>query len=306
MARMPVAGLSSYTHIDGFAGDRGIPFGGASMQHGTAVFDGIRSYGTPHGAALFRVREHVGRLLCSARTMGIKHDYTSDALLRAVMRAAADSKLADCYLRPVMFARDPYLGVDLRAFRFTVGVEVWPVPPSDPAPARLTISPWRRPVRSSFPPNVKATGTYAVSALAKTAASAAGFDDAIQLDALSGRVAEATVANIFLIKDGLLRTPWTADSLLPGITRDSILRLATLVGLTASEGPVDVADLAAADEVFLGGTAAGLVTVSSIGEWQYAAHGPVFTTLSRAYQDAVTGRRFTELRWCDLVDDASG
>jgi branched-chain amino acid aminotransferase len=301
---MVTASLSSYTYLDGFEGDRSIPFGSNSLQHGTAVFDGIRCYSTPRGPALFRPREHVERLLHSARTLGIEHDYSFDALLAAVVRAAADSKLADCYVRPVLFARDPYLGVGLRAFRFTLGVEVWPVRPSGNAAARLTISPWRRPATSSFPPTVKATGTYAVSALAKTAAVAAGFDDAIQLDALSGRIAEATIANVFVIKDGRLSTPWTRDALLPGITRDSVLRLAALIGLEASEGSVEVADLAAADEVCLTGTASGLVTVSSIGQWRYTAHGPVFAALSRAYQDAAEGRRFTELGWCHLVPGA--
>jgi branched-chain amino acid aminotransferase len=298
---MVTASVSSHTHLDEFEGDRSIPFGSNSMQHGTAVFDGIRGYNTPRGPALFRPREHVERLLQSAATLGIEHGYSSQALLSAVIRAAADSELADCYVRPVLFTRDPRLGVDLRAFRFTLGVEVWPVPPSGPAQARLTISPWRRPARSSFPPQVKATGSYAVSALAKTAAVTAGFDDAIQLDPLSGRVAEATIANVFLIKDGRLSTPWTTDGLLPGITRDCVLRLAALIGLEASERPVEVADVAAADEVFLTGTAAGLVTVSSVGEWRYAPHGPGFAALSRAYQDAVTGQRFTELGWCDLV-----
>lgn len=298
---MVTASPSGYTYIDGFPEDRGVPFGANSMQHGTAVFDAMRGYGTPGGAVLFRPREHIERLLRSAATLGIEHDYSFSALLTAVLRAAADSKLADCYVRPVLFARDPRLGVDLRTFRFTLGVEVWPVPPSPDVAARLTISPWRRPARTSFPPEVKATGTYAVSALAKTAAGTAGFDDAIQLDALSGRVAEATIANVFLVRDGRLGTPWTQDSLLPGITRDSVLRLAALTGLDASEGPVGTADLAAADEVFLTGTASGLVSVSSIGERRYAPHGPVFSALSRAYQDVINGRRFTELRWCEPV-----
>jgi len=301
---MVAASLSSHTQLDGFEGDRSIPFGGNSVQHGTAVFDGIRCYDTPRGPALFRLREHAERLLNSARTIGIEHDYSFSGLLAAITRAAADSRLADCYVRPVLFARDPYIGVDLHAFRFTLGVEVWPMPPSSQAESRLDISPWRRPAKSSFPPTVKATGTYAVSALARTAAVTAGFDDAIQLDALSGRVAEATTANVFLVKDGRLRTPWTADGLLPGITRDSVLRLAALIGLEADEGPVEIADLAAADEVFLTGTASGLVSVPAIGEWRYPSHGPVFAALSRAYLDAVTGRRFTELGWCQLVPSA--
>lgn len=297
---VPVS-LSSYTHLDEFADDRTIPFGSASMQHGVAVFDGIRGYSTARGPALFRPREHVERLLDSARALGIQHDYSSRELLAAVLRAAADSGLADCYVRPVLFARDQYLGIDMREIRFSLGIEVWPAPPSDDRDVRLTISPWRRPARSSFPPKVKATGCHVLSALAKTAAVAAGFDDAIQLDTLSGRVAEATSANVFLIKDGHLSTPWTADSLLPGITRDSILRLAALIGLEASEGPVDIADLAAADEVFLAATAAELVSVSAIGEWRYPPGGPVFAALYRAFHDAATGRRFTELCWCDLV-----
>lgn len=301
---MLTASLSSYTYLDGFEGDRGIPFGSSSVQHGTAVFDGIRCYATPRGPALFRVREHIERLLYSAKTLGIEHHYSYKALLAAVVRATVDSKLADCYVRPGLFARDPYLGVGLRAFRFILGIEVWPVPLSGNAAARLTISPWRRPARSSFPPTVKATGMYAVSALAKTAATAAGFDDAIQLDALSGRVAEATTTNVFLVKEGRLSTSWTEDTLLPGITRDSILRLAELIGLETSERPVEVADLAAADEVFLTGTASGLVTVSSIGQWQYTAHGPVFANLCRAYEDAALGRCFAELGWCRLVAGA--
>jgi branched-chain amino acid aminotransferase len=302
---MVTARLSSHTYLDADPGARSIPFGGNSVQHGTAVFDGIRCYRTDSGPALFRPGEHVRRLLSSASTLGIEHRYSFEDVLMAVSRAASECGLGDSYVRPVLFAREPYLGVDLSAFRFTLGVEVWPVPPVRRAEARLTVSPWRRPATSSFPPTVKATGTYAVSALAKTRAVVAGFDDAIQLDALSGRVAEATIANVFLVQDGRLLTPWPEDALLPGITRDCVLRLAAVLGIEAREGPVEIADLAGADEVFLTGTASELVGVRSIDGWHFPGQGPVFAELGRAFRDAVSGRRFGELGWCLPVAESA-
>lgn len=295
---MVTAKPSSHTYLDGCQDARTVPFGGNSMQHGTAVFDGIRCYDTARGPTLFRPRKHVLRLLSSARILGIEHRYSFDETMAAVTNAAAESGLGDCYVRPVLFAQAPLLGVDLHAFQFTLGVEVWPVPPTNDAEVRLTVSPWRRPATTSFPATVKATGTYVVSALAKTQAISAGFDDAIQLDALSGRVAEATIANVFLVRGGTLLTPWSQDALLAGVTRDSILRLAAELGIRTSEGPVELAELAAADEVFLTGTASELVSVRSVDQWNYARRGTVFTDLSRAFRDAVTGRRFGELGWC--------
>lgn len=292
---------SSHTLLDGHPGERTVPFGGNSLQHGTAVFDGIRAYATDSGPLLFRPAEHVRRLLSSADTLGIGHRWSFEDVLALVVRAAARES-GDSYVRPVLFARDPYLGVDLRALEFTLGVEVWPIPPPTVRPARLTVSPWRRPAPSSFPPAVKATGTYAVSAVARTHAGAAGFDDAIQLDPGSGRVAEATIANVFLVRGRRLLTPWPRESLLPGITRDTVLRLAASLGIEAHEGPVDVGDLAAADEVFLTGTASELVPVGSVDAWTYPAPGPVFTELAAAFRDAVTGR-LNGLGWCVPVSD---
>jgi branched-chain amino acid aminotransferase len=292
------ASPSSHTWLDGRQSVRAVPFGGNSMQHGTAVFDGIRCYRTPDGPALFRPREHVLRLLSSARILGIEHGYSFAAMMAAVTGAVEDSGLGDCYARPVLFAPEPLLGVDLHAFRFTLGVEVWPVPPPSAARVRLTVSPWRRPAATSFPATIKATGTYVVSALARTHAVSAGFDDAIQLDALSGRVAEATIANVFLVRDGMLLTPWTEDALLPGVTRDSILRLAEVLGISTREGPVELTALATAQEVFLTGTASELVGVRSVDDWAYLDDGPVFTALSRAFREMVTGRRRDEFDWC--------
>ena len=130
-----------------------------------------------------------------------------------------------------------------------------------------------------------------MSAIAKTHASQQGYDDALQLDPDSGLVAEATIANVFLVRDGCLATPWTRDSLLPGITRRSVLDLAGTLGLEAVEKPVTTDELLGADEVFLTGTAIGLVPVAVVDERTYPAKHPVFDALNDAYTGAVTGHR---------------
>ncbi|ACU38735.1 aminotransferase class IV [Actinosynnema pretiosum subsp. pretiosum] len=266
-----------------------IPFGSNSLQHGTAVFEGIRGYAGVDGPALFRLDDHLNRLLDSARLLGVDHDYDLAGLRAHVLSAAAGH--GDVYVRPLLTTLDTALGVDLRALRFTLVTGLWPVPGRDvrpSRPARLTVSPWRRPSTASFPVRAKATGSYANSALARTAAVRAGFDDAVQLDPVSGRVAEGTVTNVFLVAGGVVRTPWLADSVLAGITRDSVLRLARDLGLTAEEGPVTEAELRDADEVFLTGTASELVRVGRVDGAEYRA-GPVFDALAEAFRRATTG-----------------
>jgi branched-chain amino acid aminotransferase len=270
---------------------RTVPFGSNSLQHGTAVFEGIRCYGTQAGSAAFRLEDHLIRLLAPARALSIPHDYTLDRLREAVPGAAAGCGLADAYVRPVLYTPEPRLGVGLEAFRFTLGIEIWPAPGEAaevlaPEPIRLTISPWRSISRATFPVGTKATGVYA---LAKTRAVADGFDDAVLLDPESGRVTEATIANVFLVRDQTITTPWPADSLLAGLTRDSVLTLARhLRYLTVSE-PVQPGDLLAADEVFCTGTAIGLVPVAALDDRRYPDKRPVFTELWSAYQAVARG-----------------
>ncbi|HWO68450.1 MAG TPA: aminotransferase class IV [Umezawaea sp.] len=267
-----------------------VPFGGNSLQHGTAVFEGIRGYAGVDGPALFRLDDHLVRLLGSARLLGIEHPYDLADLRSHVLTAAA-AGAGDVYVRPVLLTVDTVLGVDLRALSFTLMTELWPAPGRDVRPtgaARLTVSPWRRPSAASFPVRAKATGGYANSALARTAAVRAGFDDAVQLDPDSGRVAEATVANVFVVRDGRIRTPWLVDSVLAGITRASVLALAGGLGLAAEEGPVTVDDLRAADEVFLTGTASEIVPVGVVDDVVYGAR-PVCEALADAFRRAVTG-----------------
>jgi branched-chain amino acid aminotransferase len=299
------AAVSAATVLDGDPG-RMIPFGANSMQHGTAVFEGIRCYATAGGAHLFRLDDHLTRLLASARAMGIPHGYDLDELRDRVLMATAAAGLTDSYVRPVLYTPHCRLGVDLRAFEFTFGVEVWPaVDEQRPGTRglRLMLSPWHRPGRTSFPVGTKATGLYAFSAVARTHAAASGFDDAVQLDPDTGRVAESTISNVFLVRAGTVLTPWLEDSLCPGITRRSVLELAQGMGIEVVEGPVTVADLHAADEVFLTGTALGLAPAGSFDDTTYGPERPVFTALDEAYRAAVRGLDAAPAGWLTPVPD---
>ncbi|MFF8614364.1 aminotransferase class IV [Streptomyces sp. NPDC015350] len=296
--------VSVATVVEGAPGLTSVPFGSNSVQHGTAVFEGIRSHAGPGGPLLFRLDDHIDRLLASAAALGIEHPYGKDELRRMIVGATAATGLADTYVRPVLYTPEARLGVDLARFAFRFGAETWAAPgtgtPAGPG-IRLTVSPWARPSPRTFPTGVKATGNYAVSALAKTRAAEAGYDDAVQLDPHTGRVAEATIANVFAVRSGRLVTPWTRESLLPGITRDTVLRLAEDLGVDTGEEPLTVDDLAGADELFLTGTALGLVPVAHFENRELPPERPVFDRLDRAYRDCVGGRVPTRPGWLTPV-----
>jgi branched-chain amino acid aminotransferase len=281
---------------------RNIAFGGNSMQHGTAVFEGIRCYQGDGGPAIFRLEDHLRRLLRSAELIGIPTSWDLAELTAQVQAAAAGCGLADCYLRPVIFAAEPKLGLDLRRLAFDFAVEIWPVE-SEPValPVAVRVSPWRRPVASSYPVGAKSTGAYVVSAVARTAAAADGFDDAIQLDPESGRVAEATVANVFIVDEGRLSTPWTQESLLAGITRDTVLILAAELGIPVEERPIEVEELGDADEIFLTGTATELVAVATLDHRELKPDRPVFHALLEEFRRTVQGRRKDHLHWLTAI-----
>ena len=284
--------------------DRDIPFGGNSMQHGTAVFEGIRCYPTPDGPRVFRLDDHLARLRRSAELIGIPGVPSMAELRTQVLAAVPDSaEHPGCYLRPVLYAPDPVLGLDLRTLRFQLGVEVWPADTvADHPGLALTVSPWRRPPGECLPVGAKVTGAYAMSAVARTHAAHAGFDDAVQLDPHTGRVAEATVANIFLVHGGRLSTPWLRDGPLPGITRDTVLTLAAELGIEAGESPVEVGDMRAADEIFLTGTFIELVPARSLDGREFDPGGPVFRALFDRFRDTVSGAQSAHLDWLTAPD----
>ncbi len=285
-----------------------VPFLTSGLHYGVGVFEGIRCYETQRGPAIFRLPEHVDRLVASARVLGFRDlRFSRDELFGAIVETVRLNGLAACYIRPLIYLAEGGWNLTVDTGRPHAGVAVWPWHAYLGAEAR------ERGVRanvSSFTrhhPNIamtkaKITGNYANSVLAKTESVRLGFDEAIMLDS-QGYVAECTGENIFIVSRGVIRTP-PPGAILEGITRDAILALAGDQGLTVREEPVTRDNLYVADEVFVCGTAAEVVALReidfrTIGD---GGVGPITRRLQTAYHEATEGRHPRAAAWGHVVE----
>lgn len=258
-----------------------------ALHYGSAVFEGERIY----GGRVFRLAAHSARLVRSARLIDFEIPWSRaeiDAATREVVRA---NGLTQGYVRPVAWRGAEAIGVSALGTAVHLAIAPWEwgayfAPEAKLRGVRLTMSPFRRPGPESAPGESKASGLYVICTMAKDRAIRAGFDDAVMLD-WRGRVAEATGANLFLVRDGRLVTP-AVDNFLDGITRRAVLGLARAAGIATEECAVSPEDLATADEVFLTGTAAEIVPVREIDGRAYAV-GPVVRRLIADF-DGLTRR----------------
>lgn len=264
-----------------------------TLHYGWGVFEGIRAHPTPSGPKVFRLDAHVERMFRSARLCGIDMPCTRDELGCAITGLVERNGLPACYLRPLVYAEPGDLGIDPTSFRtqLLVAAWEWASPTSGDMPVsrlRATLSARRRNFDQAIPMGAKACGSYLNAAMARAEAVRAGFDEAILLNA-DGLVADACVENVFVVHDGFLTTPPLSDGPLPGITRDTVLRLADRLGIPAAEHSLSPSDLFAADEMFLTGTAAGIVAVTTVDGRAIGdgTSGPVTETISATYRDAV-------------------
>jgi branched-chain amino acid aminotransferase len=278
-----------------------------ALHYGAGVFEGIRCYGTPRGPAVFRLRDHIDRLLQSARILGFRDlPYSADTLCIAVRELIAVNALEECYIRPVMYLAEGGWNLTLDGGRLHAGIAVWPWTNYLGADAldrgvRANISSFTRHHPNVSMTKAKVIGNYANSILAKTESVRLGFEEAILLDP-EGYVAECTGENIFIVRRGALMTPPPAG-ILDGLTRQSVILLARDAGYDVQETRLSRDDLYAADEVFVCGTAAeviGLCEIDfrTIGQGR---SGPVTRVLQRAYADAVHGRDVRSPEWLDYV-----
>ena len=252
-----------------------IPWDGAKLHvmshvvhYGSSVFEGIRCYHTPDGAAVFRLREHLRRFRqsCHIYRMPLAHDI--DALADAVCTLITDNRLDACYVRPIALRGFGAAGVHPAASPVETYIVCWPWGAylGDGALERgidVCVSSWRRAAPDTFPMLAKAGGHYLAAQLMKMEAVGNGFAEAIALN-VDGLVSEASGENVFLVVDGALVTPAVDGSQLPGITRDSVLALARDIGIPVREQPVPRELLYCADELFLTGTAAEITPVRSV------------------------------------------
>jgi len=235
------------------------------VHYGSSVFEGIRCYAQPQGSAVFRLPEHMQRLLDSGRIYRMTIPYTLDELCAAVVDTIEANGVAPCYIRPIVLRGYGEIGVSPKGSPIEVYIANFPwgkyMPGGDGAD--VCVSSWNRLAPNTMPALAKAGANYMNSQLIRMEADANGYAEGIALD-VQGLVSEGSGENIFIVRNGVLYTPLLANSALSGITRDSVLTIARHLGLTVIEQPIPRELLYISDEVFFTGTAAEVSPIRSI------------------------------------------
>ena len=285
--------------------DARIHVGAHGLHYGSGVFEGIRAYETPKGSAVFRLSEHLKRLDNSARLLHMELPFTVEELRASCHRLIAVNGLPECYLRPIAFFGYGELGVSAVGNPVDVVIMSWPWgaylgEEGLKNGIRVKISSWQRVGPNTIPHASKATGIYLNSMLAVTEANRAGYDEAILLTA-EGFIADGSGENVFLVKDGAIATPPLATSILPGITRNSLIQIAQDLGYTVEEKNLIRSDLVAADEVFMTGTAAEVTPIREVDDREIGPPGPVTKELQTAYLDTCRGKSERWAQWLEYA-----
>jgi branched-chain amino acid aminotransferase len=281
-----------------------------TMHYGSGVFEGIRAYPTSQGVAIFRLADHIARLVASAKVFMIDIPFTLDQVIEATREVVRVNGMDDgCYLRPLVYLGYGEMGLNPLPCPVNVSIAAWPWGSylGDEGVAngvRVKVSSWRRHDANAVPTAAKGTGMYVNSSLAKVEALKAGYDEAILL-APDGRVSECTGENLFIVRDGIVITPHTSDAgALAGITQDSVETIAADLGFSVSHEALIRTDLYTADEAFLTGTAAEVVPIRSVDDRVVGdgTPGPVTKEIQETYFAAVRGRVDRYKDWLDYVD----
>ena len=282
-----------------------IHVGAHGLHYGSGVFEGIRAYETPNGTAVFRLTDHLKRLDNSAKLLGMELPFTVEQLREVSHELIAINGLPECYLRPIAFYGYGELGVSAVGNPIDVVIMSWPWgaylgEEGLKKGIRVKISSWQRIGPNVIPHVAKATGVYLNSMLAVTEANRAGYDEAILLTA-EGYIADGSGENIFIVKDGVIYTPDLSTSILPGITRDTVIQIAQDLGHRVVETSLIRSDLYLADEAFMCGTAAEVTPLRAIDDYELGV-GPVTLELQESYLDTVRGRSERWAQWLDYAE----
>ena len=255
------------------------------LHYGSSVFEGVRAY----GGQIFELTRHNERLANSAKLLGFSLPYTTAELDKACRDVLAANGFMDAYLRPVAYRGSEQMGVSAQHSKIHIAIASWEWPSYFSPELRdkgikLTVSKWRRPSPDTAPTASKAAGLYMICTLSKHAAEAEGWHDALMLD-YRGQLAEATGANLFLVKDGVIHTP-TPDCFLNGITRQTVMGLAAKRGIKVIERAMFPEELATTDEIFITGSAAEVTAVGQVADYHYTV-GPITRQLRDDYEALV-------------------
>jgi len=278
-----------------------------ALHYGTAIFEGLRCYETDDGPAVFRIEDHVWRFINSAKIYLMDLQVSAEGIIDAIRATVKANNLKECYIRPIAFYGYGEMGVNPLPNKVQFAVAAWHWEnylgkDAQTKGVRCMVSSWRRISPLTLPPEAKASANYANAGLAKMEAVKAGYDEAIMLNTL-GMVAEGTGENIFRVKRGILSTPNAAAGILRGITRDTVIQLATDAGVKCQRIGVSREELYTADELFLCGTAAGITPIREvdgriIGDGNYA----VTRNLQARLDEVVHGRNKNYSKWLAYLD----
>ena len=276
------------------------------LHYGTGVFEGIRCYETERGPAVFRHREHLSRLEKSAELYYFELPYTAEELRLATNELLRRIGLSSGYIRPLAFRGYGEMGLYAKNAPIEVIVAAWPWgsylgDEGKEKGIRAKVSSWRTISGDSLIPHAKASGQYLNSILAKTESANSGYDEAILLDQ-HGSVSEGSGENVFIVRDGVLITPGHTSAILDGITRNSVVQIATDLGYRVEERAIARAELYLADEFFLTGTAAELVPVREVDDHPLGEPGEITRVIQAKFEDALHGRAEEYLEWLDFIE----
>jgi branched-chain amino acid aminotransferase len=273
-----------------------------TLHYGVGVFEGIRAYQTNRGPAIFRLREHVDRLITSARFYHMPIPFSHEEIERGILDTQAANPTYPSYIRPLVYRGEPALGVKNLKGKVSLAIAAIPAKKylgeGSDSGVRAKISPFRKPHSDALPSFAKAAGNYLSSYLAGADATQDGYDEAILLDA-NGYLAEGTGENIFVVRQGTLYTPGLESDILLGITRDTVMRLATELGHPVVQKLVSVNELISSDEAFFTGTYAEIAPIKEVGHYVIGSRtpGPITREIMVAFQKVLHGDDPKHLDW---------
>jgi len=287
--------------------DAKVHIGVHALHYGSAVFEGLRCYSTPEGPAVFRLDAHTDRLYNSAKIYRMDLPYPAAEVNQAVLDTVAANKMDACYIRPIVYRGYGQLGVNPFPCPVDVAIMVWDWGKYLGAEAlekgvEARVSSWTRIAPNTLPSMAKTAANYMNSQLIKMEAIKEGYSEGIALDH-EGYLSEGSGENIFLVKNGVVLTPPLVSSILPGITRDTVITLARRQGIPVHEQRVPREMLYLADEVFFTGTAAEITPIRAVDKIQIGrgARGPITEALQRAFFDVIECRVPDEFGWLTFV-----
>ena len=282
-----------------------------SLQYGSGIFEGIRSYETDRGAAVFRLHDHVKRFFNTAKIYMMDLRYKESEIEKAIIEVVSANEAKQMYIRPFAFYNDDNVGVNTSGKKISTFIAAVPFGSyfEKGKGLRCKIASWHRIRSDVLPIEAKASGNYLNSIIASNEARAAGFDEAIMTTS-DGFIAEGAAENIFIVEGGKLVTPDRSSAILMGITRDTVIRIAKDKGIEVEERSIHREELYYADEVFFSGTAAEIspiveidgIKVGSKTSESLEARMPITTMLSKEYQDIVHGRNKRYIDWLTFIE----